>query len=764
MGGWRFGTKSMMSLTRSLKARPDFLESVRSTVVVSALSVIFGAMSHPAASAGVLTNRLATAASPYLREAADHPIAWQAWGEKAFRLARELDRPILMDIGGIWCHWCHVMDRETYSDHEVAAVINRFFIPIRVDRDARPDIDRRYQEAIHALTGHSGWPLTVFMTPAGKVFFGGGLFYPDDRPGRPGFKTLLPKLYEIYRSKREMVKQASADFHAAVAALRAKALRAGDLSPALVDAIAQTVLDRFGPATGGLGQGPQPPRGSVVELALKLAVERGDERMLQVATRTLEAMARGGIRDQLGGGFHRYSTDPGWRMPHFEQMAYVQAQVLINYLHAYQVTGNGLFREVAEGVLAYVDRVLADRQQGGFYAHQDADMTREDDGDYFSWSLEEVRQALPNDEAEVLSRRFDIRPVGEMRENTAKNVLWIARSLDEIAAELEKPVPEITSLLRSGTARLLAARGRRKAPLVDRTILADRNGMLISAYLEVFKVLGRRDARAFALRSLDALWGKLYHPHSGVAHAYYPGRPLVGGFLADQVWFAWALLDAFEVAGEARYLGRAREVADFLLGNFWDPASGGFFDTRQSPSALAILRERTKPIEDTETPSPNALAARLLDRLFYLTNDSRYRQRAEATLKMMAGSELGLRGAGYALAVDQLLNPPAHAVIVGPRTDLRTRALWEAALGTYRSGKIVAAYDPGQVRLEELPPAVVAAIKNTAPRGGPRAYVCVGTMCSLPTDDPGKVAELVKDFGRAERPPAPGRLEGAGSQ
>lgn len=717
------------------------------TVGIATVLTIFPS---PTAAQVTTTNKLATASSPYLRQAAKQPVAWYPWGEEPFRLAKALDRPILMDIGAIWCHWCHVMDEETYGNPEVARLINTNFVAIKVDRDERPDIDARYQRAVRVLTGLGGWPLTVFMTPDGRVFYGGGTFLPDDRFGRPGFTRLLPAIADAYQHQKDRVASLAAQVSGTLAAVETAALRRATLSPRLVNEIAQAVVETFDPVQGGFGREAKFPMMSPLELALRLYAETGDAQMLRIVTTTLDAMGSGGILDHVGGGFHRYATDRAWQVPHFEKLDYVNAQLLRTYLHAYQATGNVRYKEVAEGIIAYVNRVLSDQTRGGFYAHQDADMGPGDDGTYYTWSLPEVKAVLSSEEADVLVRFYSITTDGNMPTTPGRTVLREVTTPGAIAEVLSWPLPKVEALIRAGTARLSEARSRRDTPFVDRTIFADRNGMMISAYLEAYKVLGREDLQTFALKSLDFLLTRLKTKDGGLSHAFSNGTAHVPGFLGDDVWVADALLQAFQVTGELRYLTAARGRMDHALSAFWDPAGGGFFDLRPAPNAIGPLKRPSKSIDDADQPSPNAMAARVLDQLGYLTNVELYHQRAEQLLEAFAGSSAGSGrfAATYALAVDLHLHAPAHAVIIGSRSDPRTRALWQAALAAFRPGKIVAAYDPDRVTLAELPPPVAAAMRNTRAVGAPQAYICVGTTCSLPTTDPTAVGRLVATFGQ----------------
>ena len=355
-------------------------------------------------------NQLAGAASPYLREAALQPVHWLPWSEAAFRRAQQEDKPILLDIGAIWCHWCHVMDVESYENEEIARLINKFFVAIKVDMDERPDIDRRYQQAVKAISGSGGWPLTAFLTPQGKVFYGGTYFPPEERFGRPGLKTILPGVAEAYRTRKDEVLASAEQLSKRLERFGAESIQKGLLSDGLVQVISKKMVQQFDSVNGGFGTSVKFPSGSAIELALAKYFVDHDPKMLELVTKTLDAMAQGGVYDQIGGGFFRYSTDPQWRVPHFEKMNYDNAELLMNYLHAYQATGKTLYRETAQGIIRYLNGVLSDQANGGFYAHQDADMTREDDGDYYTWTVQEVRSALPKAEAEVIIRYYDIRP------------------------------------------------------------------------------------------------------------------------------------------------------------------------------------------------------------------------------------------------------------------------------------------------------------------------------------------------------------------
>ena len=509
-----------------------------------------------------------------------------------------------------------------------------------------------------------------------------------------------------------------------------------DLSPRLVDAIAQEMVQSFDSAHGGFGRGAKLPAHGPIALGLRLYAEYGDQRMLAIVTKTLDEIARGGIHDHVGGGFHRAALDRAWEIPQFEKPAHVNAQLLASYLGAYQATGRARYREVAEGIIAYTSRVLSDQTRGGFFAHQDTDAG--DDAGYYTWDPSEIAAALPRDEAEVIIPYYGITPPGNMPGARGRTVLRIVTTEETLARELSRPLSTVKAQLASGRARLLEARNRRPAPPVDRTLFADRNGMMISAYLAAYRVLRRDDLRAFAVKSLDRVLSELRAADGSLWHASAGDPPRSPAVLADHVWVSEALMQGFQTTGDLRYLGAAREVMDRALSSASKPASA-------------------ETVADHGVPAPNAVAALVLDQLAALSNVEVYRQKADQLLRAFAGSVTGQGqlAASYALALDLHLRPAPHAVIIGPLSDPRTRALWQAALGAFRPGAVVVAYDPATVKPADLPPPVSAAARNTRAAGVPQAYVCMATSCSFPTSDPAAAARLVATFERQGPRPRP---------
>ena len=679
-------------------------------------------------------NELAQAASAYLRSAAGQPVNWREWGDHAFAQARAQDKPILLDIGAVWCHWCHVMDRESYENPEVARLINEHYVAVKVDRDERPDIDSRYQTAVSALSGQGGWPLTAFLTPDGKPFYGGTYFPPEDQYGRPGMRRVLEAVAQSYRSQRTQVLESAQKISEALAGV--ERFEQGDkgIEGETLKALIENMGGMYDARFGGFGKAPKFPHPSALDLFLEAYLDTGQIWLLTAVTNTLEHMGRGGVYDQLGGGFHRYAVDERWTVPHFEKMAYDNAGLLTNYLRAYQVTGNRFFREIAEGILCFVENVLSD-PQGGFYASQDADYGLEDDGDYFTWTLEEIKAVLNDLEARVASLYYHIEPQGEMQHNPAKNVLFIDQPIAAIAARVGLNPEETGQVLARAKAKLLEARAKRPTPFVDKTIYASWNGMMISALLEAFKVLGLAGARARALATLDLLLAKAYDPERGMYHSLVNGQLRVEGLLDDQVFMAAALLDAYEVTGARVYYDRALELMGITLRRFWDDEGGGFWDAaRDRNDRLGNLTMSRKPFQDSATPSGNAVAVLVLDRLASLAARADFRAKAEEALALFASRavDYSLFAAAYGLALLNHLGPTVEVVVVGAAEDGRTAELLAAAYQTPRAGKRVLAFSPGVIKNSELPPGLAATLPNLPLAGAPLALVCTGSSCQPP--------------------------------
>ena len=619
------------------------------------------------------------------------------------------------------------MDRESYEDPGLASFLNANFVCIKVDRDERPDVDARYQRAVQALTGQGGWPLTALLTPDGDVFYGGTYFPPDDRLGRQSFRKVLERVTEVFHAQRDRVSGSGREVTDHVSRLLLETQQ-GELSPALLEKGAAQMARLFDPSHGGFGGQPKFPHPAAVEFLLARWWDTGEERWRDIAEKTLTGMASGGVYDQIGGGFHRYSVDARWIVPHFEKMSYDNSELLKAYLHAHAARANPLFRSVAEGIVDWCVEVLADRERGGFGASQDADVGLDDDGDYFTWTEDEARAALSTEEWDVARRRWDIDAAGEMQHDPRRNVLWVARSEPAIAAELGLDAVEVAERLTRARARLRAARAHRTAPATDRAVYVGWNAMLAEAFLEASAVLVRPDCARFALRTLERLWTDALSPEGGLWHrADRAGGPFL---LDDQVQAASAALAAYQHTGSAEWLDRARSLAEFVLRRFADQG-GGFVDA-VAHAGVGLLAHPAKTIQDAPTPASNAVAALVLLRLAAITEESRYAADAERALSAFAGSaDAGLFVATYLIAVDFLLHQPCRVVVADTTTP--DSALTPIALAAYRPRKVV----------------VRAAASPVAGMAPPVALVCAGTACAAPVTDGPALRRTLETFGRA---------------
>ena len=693
-----------------------------------------------------IENRLKDSTSPYLRSAAHQPVDWHEWGEEAFARARAENKPILLDIGAVWCHWCHVIDRESYENPEIAAMINRLYVPVKVDRDERPDVDSRYQSAISAISGQGGWPLTAFLTPDGKPFFGGTYFPPEDAMGRPGFKRILASIAEAFKTRRTEVDTSAVALEEAVAKSEVFRAARGEFNAGIVDAVVESALHLFDEHNGGFGQSPKFPHASAVDLLLERYQSTRDSHLLLVADRTLEAMASGGVYDQLGGGFHRYSVDERWCVPHFEKMTYDNSELLKNFLHGYQVTSKPLFRETAEGIISWVNEVLSDQARGGFYASQDADQTLDDDGDYFTWTQAELRAVLSADESRAAELYYDVGKRGEMHHNPEKNVLWVASSVAELAAKIGLDESNARILLARAKGKLLAARRQRHpTPAIDTTIYVGWNAMFVSAYLEAARVLGREDCREFALKTLDRLIAEAWDESKGFLHRV--GGPRLEGTLDDQIFAAAALLDAYESTLDSKYFEKAERTMRLAVERFGDPEGGGFFDRAKDAAPMGGLEVRRKPLQDSPTPGTNSVAVIVLDRLYAFTGEKLYRDWAEKTLEAFIGlvPQYGLFAATYGLAALLHSRHPIQVVVLGSADDPKAAELEKAANEVYRFGKAVLRVTPQRLTSASLAPA----LRETLPHldaAKPQALVCIETTCHPPVTTPDKLTSLISEI------------------
>ncbi len=719
-------------------------------------------------------NALASAASGYLRSAIHQPVDWMAWGEAAFDRALKEDKPILLDIGAVWCHWCHVMDRESYEDDATARIINENFVAIKVDRDERPDVDARYQAAVSAISGQGGWPLTAFLTPEGKPYFGGTYFPPEDRHGRPSFQRVLLTMAEAFLNRRTEVNESAGSVMDAIEHNESFSGRAGNPGPELVEKMVMSALKSVDMRHGGFGGQPKFPHSSAVDLLIDVASRAATttvkltgqaaltvpEAAKRAMMLTLDKMAQGGTYDHLAGGFHRYSVDEHWLVPHFEKMAYDNSELLKNYVHAYLAFGEEKFAAVARDMIRWMDEWLSDRELGGFYASQDADFSLDDDGDHFTWTWDEAAEVLTAEELAIASVYYDIGEIGDMQHNVAKNVLHVKRRLDAVARKAGVSLEEAQELLDSAKRKLYAARLARPTPYVDKTIYVGWNAMCISAYLEAGRALAMPEVRTFALKSLDRVldvaWGGA---QNGLAHVVAYGEQWeeddkrndklrVAGVLDDYVFLGHAALDAWESTGEIRYYQSATELMESALERFFDSDGGAFFDTEKVADGerrLGALVTRRKPLQDSPTPAGNPIAATLLMRLGELNGRLDYAEKAQETLETFAGvvEHFGLYAATYALALQRMVREPVQVCVIGD--DENAAALEKAALARYAVNKRVVRFERSQ--LATLPPILATTLPRlNSNTEGSFAVLCSGHTCQPPVES---VDALIEALGRS---------------
>ncbi|HET7234915.1 MAG TPA: thioredoxin domain-containing protein [Actinomycetota bacterium] len=673
-------------------------------------------------------NRLAHETSPYLLQHADNPVDWYPWGEEALALARERDVPILLSIGYAACHWCHVMERESFEDPETAALMNEHFVSIKVDREERPDLDAIYMDAVQALSGHGGWPLTAFLTPEGKPFYAGTYFPDEDRHGMPAFRKVLSAIADVWVTRRGEAEMQSAKVLEAVG----RASRLGASREPLADDVLQNAFARlrgaFDPRWGGFGGAPKFPQPMTLEFVLRMH-PRGMPDALDMVTRTLDAMAAGGMYDQVGGGFHRYSTDERWHVPHFEKMLYDNALLVRLYVHAWLVTGREAYRRIAAETCEYLLREL-EHPEGAFYSSQDADSDGVE-GKFFVWSWDELVGVA----GEAVATAFGARPSGNWE---GSNVLWRPLPLEAVAAEMELDAADLERDLETARTELFEIRQGRVHPATDDKILAAWNGMAIAALAEAGRALGEPAYVDAAVRAADFVLTHLRDDSGRLLRSWRNGRAGRPGFADDHALMADACLVLYETTFELRWFEQARALADELVRLFHDAERGGFFQTGSDAEALVV---RPKDLDDNAVPSGNSAAADVLQRLAHLTGEPTYERAGAEALRLVRDAMAGApAGFGHALgALDLYLGPVREVAIVGDPDDDATRALAaEVTTSRYVPNHVLAVAAPQDRESFER---VGLLAERVALDGRPTAYVCERFVCRLPVTDPGALAE-----------------------
>ncbi|HEX8336962.1 MAG TPA: thioredoxin domain-containing protein [Pyrinomonadaceae bacterium] len=684
------------------------------------------------------TNRLAEETSPYLQQHAHNPVDWYPWGKEALARAKGEDKPILLSIGYSACHWCHVMERESFEDEGIARQMNEQFVNIKVDREERPDLDQIYMSAVQMMTRHGGWPLTVFLTPDLVPFYGGTYFPPEDRHQMPGFPRVLAAVSEAYRTRPEEVRQSAQEILAELNRVGLAQESSEVIGAQLLDNAYQGLARTFDPRFGGFGSAPKFPSSMSLDFLLRTYRRTGDARALEMAAHSCRMMAEGGMYDQLGGGFHRYSTDARWLVPHFEKMLYDNALLARLYLHAHQATGEGFFRRVVEETLGYVGREMLD-ESGAFYSTQDAD-SEGVEGKFFVWDIEEVESLLGPDDARLFCAYFDVTEGGNFEE---RNILHVERPAAEVAREQNVTLERLSEAVERGRGILFTERERRVKPGRDEKVITAWNGLMLEAYAEAAAVLERDDYRRIAERNAEFILDKLVSDGL-LLHVYKDGRAKHVGFLDDYAFVISGLVTLYETTGRLRWLEAAVTLTDKMVEEFWDEEGGGFFYNGRSGEKLIV---RNKDYFDNATPSGNSVAAEALLRLSVLTGNEGHRRKAVNVLRLVRDAVERYPSAfGYALgAFDFYLSTPKEIVVVGDEAGARPllREVW----GRYIPNKVVVRSSVDDKEAARLVPLLQ---ERTAQGGRATAYVCESYTCLQPVNTPGELAaQLEGEAGRA---------------
>jgi uncharacterized protein YyaL (SSP411 family) len=691
-------------------------------------------------------NRLAREKSPYLLQHAHNPVDWHPWGDEAFARARAEDKPIFLSIGYATCHWCHVMERESFEDDSVAAQLNASFVPIKVDREERPDVDHVYMQAVMAMTGQGGWPLSAFLTPDGRPFFGGTYFPPDDRFGRPGFKRILGALAEAWQARRAEVLESADQLvtHLTALADRAVAMTtAGPLTASAIQLGVEQSAASFDRTWGGFGRAPKFPRSHLLSFLLGAGARTGDPHALAMVEHTLERMARGGIHDHLGGGFHRYSVDERWLVPHFEKMLYDQALIARSYVEAYQVTGKAAYAEVARGIFDYVLRDLT-APEGAFYSAEDAD-SEGVEGKFYVWTPAEVEDVLGPEEGKFFAAIYDVTKSGNFEHGWS--ILNLPRSIEQVAAEHGVAPESIATRLAPAREKLREVRAQRIRPLRDDKVLTDWNGLMIGAMAYGGRALGEPKYVEAAERAARFVLEHLRREDGRLLKRWREGEAAGLGFLDDYAFLAWGFLELHAAAQKVEYLETARDLAHDMLDRFRDREGGGFRFTATDSEALLI---ETKEIYDGAVPSGNAVTSLVLQKLGALLADPDLAREGREVLETFAGhlEATPLAYPQMMLALDLALGPTAEVVLAGNPTSAELLAMRQELDRRFLPRVSVAVLPEGKAgeRLKALSP-FLAGLDPA--RGPATAYVCQDGRCALPTAELGVMLEQVTTVGQA---------------
>ena len=691
------------------------------------------------------TNRLIDETSPYLLQHAHNPVDWYPWGAEALEKAQRENKPILLSIGYSACHWCHVMEHESFENPQIAALMNEHFVNIKVDREERPDLDHIYQSVVQMLTGQGGWPLTAFLTPDQEAFYGGTYFPPEDRYGRPGFPRLLHSIADAYHQRPDDISKSINQIRDGLQRLSTFDAQHGALTPTLLENGARGMANNVDMVHGGFGTQPKFPNPTNLEFLLRFWRGSGNENFLNLVKLSLDKMAQGGIYDQLGGGFHRYSTDTHWLVPHFEKMLYDNAQLLPLYLSMYQMTQDPFYARIARETWTYLKREML-HSEGGFYATQDADSEGEE-GKFFVWTKAEV-DALLGADARLFCRYYDINETGNWEHGN--NIPHLTVSMNQLATMFNQEPDAVEASINASRAKLFAVRENRVKPFRDDKILTAWNGLMLSGLVQVYTVLGDTEALEAAQHTIGFLQQHMWRD-GRLLRSYKDGQAKLNGYLDDYAFLAAALLDAFEATLNREYFQWAETLTRTMLDEFWDDEQGGFFFTGKSHESLI---DRTKSAFDQAIPSGNAVATKTLLRLYHYTGQNDYLQRAERVLNLFAQSmERQPFGLGAMFnALDFYLRKPQEIVVVGDPDAADTQALLQTIHAQYLPNRILVQLDPQRLDadLDSLPLLREIMAGKTQVEGKATVYVCHNFACSLPMTTADELARYLAAIGVAD--------------
>ena len=689
-------------------------------------------------------NRLINEKSPYLLQHAYNPVDWHAWNDDAFEKARREDKPIFLSIGYSTCHWCHVMEKESFEDPDVAKVMNRVFVSIKVDREERPDIDHSYMTVCQMMTGGGGWPLNIVMTADRKPFFAGTYFPKNSRHGRIGLIELSERIEHLWSNDRAQIEDATEKI---VTALNVQAPlgASGALDLDLIRTAFQQLSQRFDPKYGGFGEAPKFPTPHNLLFLLRYWKRSGDERSLQMVTKTLDQIRLGGIFDHIGFGFHRYSTDAQWLTPHFEKMLYDQAMLALAYTEAYQATGKISYKKTVEEIFDYVLRELTS-PEGAFYSAEDADSEGEE-GKFYLWTLDEIREALPDTEANLVERGFNVFSMGNFKEETTqsltgRNILHLKRPLEQLNGQLGFSENQIQETWESARKRLFEIREKRVHPHKDDKILTDWNGLMIAALSEASRVFSDPNYARAASRAANFILTHMRDADGRLLRRYRLGEAGLLAHVDDYSFFIWGLLELYETTFETRYLKEALHLTTDFMERFWDKESGGFFFTANDSEKLLV---RQKEIYDGATPSGNSVAAMNLIKLSRITGSTELDSMASDIGKAFSGPLTQFPSAytQFLLFLDFLLGPSFEVVVVGPEGSTETENILSHLNASYTPNKVVIFKPCG-----EEDPDIISIASYTKDFGmvNQRAtvYVCGNYTCQSPTNDPEKMLSMLR--------------------